>query len=811
MVTRPRTVTPALARRTLAASTALLVTLALSVGSADAFAPTKLKSLGSNNHESVTEVSFKALSNEFFSITKLTKPMEKAMKQMTDANAAVDKDQDHTALHFDGENFPGGQSRIVGLFGSVVTDLKAVNAEQARRDLGGALHTIQDFYSHSNWVELGNTGPSPDLGRPGHTLSPVAGLREPTCAQSTLITDKLTSGYYSGEDRVPVIPNKCRHGGPFDKGAGRDNGINKDLDNQVISPHYTFHAVAAAAATEATQQFIRDIKAQVTQRQLKLLFGVGPTLGMSIDTTGGMGDIIEGVKGQAIQIVKARAGTEEEPSKFVLAPFNDPSTVPVTTTDDPDVFKSAISGLGADGGDDCPEPSMTGMLETVSAMDEGSDLFTFTDAGAKDGGLADSVASLAGSKDIRIYPMLFGACSSGALAAPGAPAAAGTSPNGPQATAAAPPVAAAFTVDPAYTRVARGTGGQVFSLARADAGTITQLADALVRSNAVNLLNVTTPLTGTAHTERVPVDSTLTSVTFSASGADALSQTVVVKRPDGTIVAPGDPGVRFITPSADSAPVTIVTVTGPAAGEWTVSLSGFGSTSLRVTGESTLDLTTFRFLADDGVSTDPTRFGVEPIDGFPVAGAPAGADAVLTDGFASARFDLRKPDGTLVQTLSLPRVVDNEFAALVTVPSVPFLVYVTGTDVNGKAYQRMQPDLIEPQSVVVTAPPSQSLSPGTPSSFEFSVRNLGTAGTFTATASDDHGYVQSSTPAELTVAAHATGTVTVVLQPPATVPDGTTDTLTVSVVWNTQPDVHNFAVLSNAMSAGCLPPTPRRR
>jgi hypothetical protein len=777
-----------LARLVVTLSTASALIAATAAG-AGAFAPTKLKALGSNSHQSITESSIKTLDNEFFSIAKLTKPMTKAMDQIVDANSAVDDDQVRSALHFDGENFAGGQSRIIGLFNSVVTDLQAENAGQARTHLGGALHTIQDFYAHSNWVELGNGGANPDLGRPGRSLGPVAGPTEATCNGSVLTTTKLTSGYYGGEDRTAPIATKCRHGGPFDGSPG-SGGINKDLANSLISPHSTFHGAAAGAASAATLQFIRDIKAKVTARQLKLLFGVGPTLGMSIDTTGSMGSVISSVREQAIQIVNDRAGTKEEPSKYVLAPFNDPSTGPLTTTTDPDEYKSAISALSADGGDDCPELSMTGMQQAVAAMDEGSDLFTFTDASAKDAGLADSVASLAKSKDIRIYPILFGNCGGEGLAPR-------TGQQGmPQGLAAA-----SFAPNPEYQQVAQATGGQVFALSTRDAGAITALADALVRSAAVNVLNVTAALTDTEQAIAVPVDSGLTRVTFSASGAATSSQTAVVTRPDGTAVQPGDAGVQFVELSPSSSPATIVTVTAPAAGRWTVTLSGDGTTSLRVTGESDLDLSSFRFLAGDGVSTEPGTGGVRAIDGFPVGGQQAGADAVLTDGFTTAQFDLRAPDGSPIQALSLPRLVDNEFAAMITVPTAPFLVYVTGTDVAGMPYQRVLPGIVAPQSVLVGAPPSRDLAPDRASTFEFSVRNLGAEGTFFVTATDDQGYLQSFTPTEILLAAGGTGSVSVVVQPPADAPDGTTDTLTVSVVSADRPDLRNFAVLANAVTA----------
>jgi von Willebrand factor A domain-containing protein 7 len=46
-----------------------------------------------------------------------------------------------------------------------------------------------------------------------------------------------------------------------------------------------------------------------------------------------MDDIIAQVKQQAIQIVESRINTDEEPTKNVLVPFNDPGVGPVTVTD----------------------------------------------------------------------------------------------------------------------------------------------------------------------------------------------------------------------------------------------------------------------------------------------------------------------------------------------------------------------------------------------------------------------------------------------------------------------------------------------
>ncbi len=170
-------------------------------------------------HQSITESAIRELDSEFFRKPKTTKSMEKALERIVEANAKVDDDQTQSALHFDGENFVEGQARLNLLsqnivkslqagIGDIIRLLKNLDVGIARDSLGSALHTIQDFYAHSNWIELGNRAPHPDLGRPFGAID-QARSDEPTCVDCTgapdcpicvdnLITKKLTSGYFGG-------------------------------------------------------------------------------------------------------------------------------------------------------------------------------------------------------------------------------------------------------------------------------------------------------------------------------------------------------------------------------------------------------------------------------------------------------------------------------------------------------------------------------------------------------------------------------------------------------------------------------------
>jgi von Willebrand factor A domain-containing protein 7 len=252
-----------------------LVSTALAVTATVAFPPwNRTAGFTSRSHQSITGDAFEALAGEFFGISRLTGPMRRALDRIVDANASVDEDQAHSALHFDGESFPEGQARIIALRARVIDRLAADDADGARDALGQALHTVQDFYSHSNWVELGNTCPNPDLGRPGRALRRLPSTTA-TCIGSMLVTSELTSGYYGGQDRV-LPQGKCRHGGPFDSSPG-SGGINKDTPVEMLSPHAAQHHAGADLAEQATEQFIRDIKEVVTLEQLRLLFEVGPS------------------------------------------------------------------------------------------------------------------------------------------------------------------------------------------------------------------------------------------------------------------------------------------------------------------------------------------------------------------------------------------------------------------------------------------------------------------------------------------------------------------------------------------------------
>ena len=226
-----------------------------------------------------------------------------ASKEICDANHDTDFDKataSNPDFHFDAERFVQSNLQISFLRNQTLDALRAEKFSVARRLLGTALHTMQDFYSHSNWVELYQ----PEIVHNVGTFRFVSGLRfanksDPTCIRGescgffggnkeTLhpelnALNMLTSGYFpnqfDGRTGRPIKrpPNKCSHGGSFDR-FNPCGGISKDDLN---SPRSDLHQVAVTAAREASVVFLQKLRADLSNdRRFGHLLGliVGPAL-----------------------------------------------------------------------------------------------------------------------------------------------------------------------------------------------------------------------------------------------------------------------------------------------------------------------------------------------------------------------------------------------------------------------------------------------------------------------------------------------------------------------------------------------------
>uniref|UniRef100_H3D485 von Willebrand factor A domain containing 11 n=1 Tax=Tetraodon nigroviridis TaxID=99883 RepID=H3D485_TETNG len=113
-----------------------------------------------------------------------------------------------------------------------------------------------------------------------------------------------------------------------------------------------------------------------------------------IDTTGSMSDDIAEARKVVHDIIDSKKGTQDEPSEYILVPFNDPGFGPMIRTTDPEKMKKEINALRPAGGGDIPEMCLSGLQLALTGAPASSNIYVFTDAPAKDTYLKDTIVAL---------------------------------------------------------------------------------------------------------------------------------------------------------------------------------------------------------------------------------------------------------------------------------------------------------------------------------------------------------------------------------------------------------------------------------
>lgn len=129
---------------------------------------------------------------------------------LVDANLDADNDQVRSAIHFDNCAFPDGCARIQKYWRRIRQQNDRFS-ETSLRALGNILHTVQDFYAHSNWVEM------------EQELSPIP--------LWDFNLKSLPSTAFSGTWDVGV-PKRCKAGVPHHDDLGKDDAESRQ--GQVI-------------------------------------------------------------------------------------------------------------------------------------------------------------------------------------------------------------------------------------------------------------------------------------------------------------------------------------------------------------------------------------------------------------------------------------------------------------------------------------------------------------------------------------------------------------------------------------------------
>lgn len=119
--------------------------------------------------------------------------------------ALVDLDpstKDMPYAHFDAETFVPSNQRVIDFTADILSAIASNDLSKARHLSGQILHTIQDFYSHSNWIESGHTEINKDIGTSAFVTNyPAATSADNvTCVQNCTLVNVTCSSFLTGKN-----------------------------------------------------------------------------------------------------------------------------------------------------------------------------------------------------------------------------------------------------------------------------------------------------------------------------------------------------------------------------------------------------------------------------------------------------------------------------------------------------------------------------------------------------------------------------------------------------------------------------------
>ncbi|XP_067664113.1 von Willebrand factor A domain-containing protein 7-like isoform X2 [Haliotis asinina] len=715
-----------------------------------------------------------------------------AINSITSANNQVNLNHLGTAAwHCNGETIREANMKMTNLREQAILVLSQNNIDfdMARILIGQFLHIMQMFYSNTNWVEFNGAVPYYSLGIQNKPLLGQAPLAMDTCrscgeqldikCEKNMIVNGfiLTSGYRSGQDvtkpyKDPSVfrTGKCSHGGPWDESSSSVaalGGINKDSTLESLSPHSHLHQLAAQAAIEHTTYFFGDeeygIRGIIGTKKFNELLQLksGTSLVFVIDYTGSMSNDIAGVKSVTRDIILSKIGTLEEPANFIFSLFNDPVSLNMiyTTADGNDALRY-LDEISVSGGGDCPEYAMSGLINALTICNYNSEIYTFTDASAKDAQLGVTVLSLAVLKGAELEFVLTGDCSRRKR-----------STGGDNRTQRIKRSTKGMDL---YRRLATATGGSVYVTSKAGIAKVAEIIKESVKTSSVTVVKTSLPASDKNVT--FPVDQTIRQATIKIIALDRTTPVYKLYTPDNT------EATSNVTVSDLGDGILLVKIENPSTGVWRLARQGSNTLEVEVTGQSTLDITvTF-------VKLDPNSGFEYEISGRPIAGENATVilgipssddvgtvdEVILTDteGVELARH------GGLIQLAS--RTDSLIYRTTFSLPVKAFQIAVEGSDMEGHQFLRLRSRKIVPVSIDLTIfPLNGRLYINEQVALPFLVVNKGDAASnVTVTVKDDQNFASTNRSVEymLQPGQNATGEFTLQAGPVA----GLISTVTVS-------------------------------
>ncbi|XP_060782511.1 von Willebrand factor A domain-containing protein 7-like [Neoarius graeffei] len=724
---------------------------------------------------------------------------QKSINKITRSNAWIDfRYFANGGYHFVNELFLSGRQIITDGLSAIKFNVKDQSYVTAREALGSILHTLQDFYSHSNWIELGQRKPYSNLIKRNAPISNIADSE--TCrpcnsdvCRGNILEDiinqqKLTSGYFG----FSKPKGKCSHGGFFDLSSWGHGGINKD---DLSSSHGYLHGIAASVATAASKELLQDIRATVGDSTFLRLMGLSQTsvLCFVIDTTGSMSDDIAEVRRVTSSIIDSQTGTATQPSEYILVPFNDPDYGPLTRTTDPKIFKKQLGALTASGGGDAPEMSLSALQLALTGSPPQTEIFVFTDADAKDKSLKSTVQALIEITKSKVTFMLTNALSSRrrrSARAVDVKRDVSTWLSNPQ--------------NQVYHNLAQSSGGQAIEVTKTTLDQATDIIAVFSRSTLVTLFQaVRNP--AKAENFSVFVDSSVQNLTFYITG----------NSPNYNITSPSGVSQSSAELSGTLGPIQKVgnfhkmqPNVSDKTGLWLFSINSTQPYTIRVVGQSEI-----AFLFDFVELSQGLHPSYAVLNSRPAAKTNVTLLVSMIGGDSVTPTEVSLVETSSSNSLNgtLEEVARGQY--LVTFNSTPageFTVRVVGqissTKSSDNNFQRQSPTQFQASNVTITTQPVGTTEPGKKFTLPFTVATIDSGGSFNIRVSNDRNFaVHFNTSISLGSGGSANDSVTLIV--PENTSSGTDVTVTIQAE---APDGSNsnYAVLRLAVIAPVTDFTP---
>ncbi|XP_059184933.1 von Willebrand factor A domain-containing protein 7 [Centropristis striata] len=687
-----------------------------------------------------------------------------ALQEIYVQNGLVDRDFVNSAPHhFNSEAFLEGRSLITEGMATIKANIRSENFQAARETLGRILHTLQDFYSHSNWVELGNTDPYINLIRPDLLLDNLADVDTATCIDCpsgtcpnpilpNVLKDKMLTSGYMGVFSAAKPKGKCSHGGAGDLTSTvvPRGGISKDErrpDNVAV------HNAAVKAATAASLLLLQDIRLAAGDNDFLRMMGIARSsvVCFVIDTTGSMSDDIDAAREIVYKIIDSKRGTQDEPSEYILVPFNDPDFGPMIRTTDADKMKREISKLKADGGGDTPEMCLSGLQIALTGSPDNTYIYVFTDAIAKDIHLKDAIEALIMKTKSTVSFFMTGA---------------GGRPRRS--------IKAASFED--YKQLALASGGQAIQVSK---NQLPQATDVILDTATSALVTVLQRARSPGKQETFPflLDESLKNITIYITGT---SITFTLTNPAGVTQSHNQASGSLATIQTVGNLRRIRLNADNQIGTWQINIVSSQPYTLKVSGQSTTT-----FIYDFVERFGGPHPGYAVISGRPLAGQAA---TLMLTVMGRKGPSLMTIEDVALVTVSGPETHSNGTTTdmgngniLVTVDSVPegeFVVLLKGTDKESKSdFQRQSTTQISVSKVNIQAGVAGSVEPGEAFELPFSVMTQGSGGAYEIQATNDRSFPMNF-PKSVTLTTGVYTNATLTITPPASTPSGTDVTLT---------------------------------